>query len=61
MLKGTKLAPNFPVTSLAELSESRSGSDLKEMCRNAAMVPVREYMRGADGNQEVLEKAQLEV
>ena len=46
---------------LALLSEGFSGSDLKEMCRNAAMVPVREYMRSADNNREMLEKGQLEV
>lgn len=61
MLKDTKLAPEFPLSSLAELSESFSGSDLREMCRNAAMVPVREYMRSASENQELLKKGQLEV
>ena len=61
MLKDTKLAPEFPLSSLAELSENFSGSDLREMCRNAAMVPVREYMRGAGENQELLKKGQLEV
>lgn len=60
MLKDTKLAPEFPMTSLAELSEGYSGSDLREMCRNAAMVPVREYMRGAAEHRELLEKGQLE-
>lgn len=49
------------MTSLAELSEGYSGSDLREMCRNAAMVPVREYMRGAAEHRELLEKGQLEV
>lgn len=33
------------LSTLAGLTEDMSGSDLKELCRNAAMVPVREYMR----------------
>jgi SpoVK/Ycf46/Vps4 family AAA+-type ATPase len=45
MLKDTKLAPNFPMHTLVGITEGASGSDLKEMCRHAAMVPVREYMR----------------
>ena len=49
------------MSSLAELSEGYSGSDLREMCRNAAMVPVREYMRRAADNQDLLEKGQREV
>lgn len=61
MLKDTTLSPGFSVPALAELSEGQSGSDLKEMCRNAAMVPVREYVRGAGADQEVLAKGQLEV
>lgn len=61
MLKDTKLASEFPMSSLVDLSEGYSGSDLREMCRNAAMIPVREYMRGAGENQELLEKGQLEV
>jgi len=61
MLKDTTLAPNFPMDALAELSEGHSGSDLKEMCRNAAMVPVREYVRGTGEDQTLLAKGQLEV
>ncbi|KAG5654306.1 hypothetical protein H0H81_004725 [Sphagnurus paluster] len=60
MLKETKLVPNFPMSELAELTEGHSGSDLKEMCRNAAMVPVREYMRSTAHNTELMEKGQLE-
>lgn len=44
-LKDTKLSPNFQLDALAHSTVSYSGSDLKELCRNAAMVPVREYMR----------------
>ena len=38
---------NPPISSetLAGHAEGLSGSDLRELCRNAAMVPVRELMR----------------
>ncbi|KAF8895232.1 ATPase [Infundibulicybe gibba] len=60
MLKDTKLSHDFSMNVLAELSEGYSGSDLREMCRNAAMVPVREYVRKASTNQELLSKGQIE-
>jgi len=46
---------------LVSKTDGMSGSDLKEMCRNAAMVPVREYLKEAGGDRETLEKGQLEV
>lgn len=61
MLKDTQVSPEFSMGALAELTEGYSGSDLREMCRNAAMVPVREYVRSTADNQELLEKGQLEV
>jgi len=61
MLKETKLAPDFPMEQLASLTEGFSGSDLKESCRKAAMVPVRQYVRSASVSQEMLEKGQVEV
>ena len=61
MLKETKLAPDFPMEQLASLTEGFSGSDLRESCRKAAMVPVRQYVRSASVNQEMLEKGQVEV
>lgn len=61
MLKDTQLAPGFSMAGLAEITEGHSGSDLRELCRNAAMVPVREFMRSAEGNEELLAKGQLEV
>ncbi|KAF8627417.1 hypothetical protein AX17_006232 [Amanita inopinata Kibby_2008] len=60
MLKETKLSNDFPMEQLAELTEGFSGSDLKELCRNAAMVPVREFVRSASVDQETLAKGQLE-
>lgn len=61
MLQETPLAPNFPMAMLAELSSGQSGSDLREMCRNAAMVPVREFVRTTKGDKGLLELGQLEV
>ncbi|KJA23297.1 hypothetical protein HYPSUDRAFT_40129 [Hypholoma sublateritium FD-334 SS-4] len=60
MLKDTKLSPDFSIAILAEQTEGLSGSDLRELCRNAAMVPVREFMRSSTGNPKALEKGQLE-
>jgi len=60
MLKGVPLAPNFPMRALAEDSRGKSGSDLKEMCRNAAMLPVRELVRQAKGDVALLARTQDE-
>lgn len=61
MLKDTPLAPNFPMRALAEFSMGKSGSDLKEMCRNASMLPVREHLREADGDVALLVHMQDKV
>ncbi|KAG1884136.1 hypothetical protein F4604DRAFT_1491157, partial [Suillus subluteus] len=42
MLKDTKLDPNLSLRILASQTTGFSGSDLHELCRNTAMVPVRE-------------------
>jgi SpoVK/Ycf46/Vps4 family AAA+-type ATPase len=60
MLKDTPLEPDFPVRLLAQRSVGMSGSDLRELCRNAAMLPVREYVRETSTDQEALAKGQLE-
>ncbi|WWD18592.1 hypothetical protein CI109_103045 [Kwoniella shandongensis] len=45
MLAHTKLAPDFSIAQLARRTDGLSGSDLRETCRNAAMMPVQELMR----------------
>lgn len=45
MLSKTTLSPDFSISHLARLTEGRSGSDLKELCREAAMRPLREEIR----------------
>lgn len=46
---------------LASQTEGLSGSDLKELCRSAAMVPVREYLRATAGDREALDAGQVEA
>ena len=46
LLTDTKLDQDeFDLELLVRASEGMSGSDIKEMCRDAAMSPVREYIR----------------
>jgi len=61
MLKDVLLAPDFPMRLLAEHAKGKSGSDLKELCRNAAMLPVREFVRKANGDVALLARGQEEV
>lgn len=52
ILRGTKIdTQNFDLEYLVRVSAGMSGSDIKEACRDAAMGPVREYIRRkkADG------------
>ena len=52
ILRGTKTDPaHFSLDHLVRLSAGMSGSDIKEACRDAAMGPVREFIRRkkADG------------
>src|SRR5712672_2198356 len=61
MLRDVQLAPGFPMRALAEYSRGQSGSGLKELCRNAAMLPVRELVRKANGDFASLVQGQKEV
>lgn len=61
MLKDTHLANQFSLQKLAEETDGLSGSDLKEMCRNAAMRPMREFIREAEDVREKLDRCQEEV
>ncbi|KAL2206645.1 AAA-domain-containing protein [Sarocladium strictum] len=46
ILQGCKKDPEeFDVEYVSNLTAGMSGSDIKEACRDAAMAPVREYMR----------------
>ena len=47
ILKDTKLDTDgdFDLDELVRKTAGMSGSDLKEACRDAAMVPIREYIR----------------
>jgi ATPase family AAA domain-containing protein 1 len=45
LLKKASLAPDFSIDRLVTATEGYSGSDIKEMCRNAAMTPLREYLK----------------
>lgn len=53
ILKDTKTDPqNFNIDYVARVTAGMSGSDIKEACRDAAMAPVREFIREhrASGN-----------
>ena len=46
VLKDTKVdKDNFDLEYLIKVTAGMSGSDIKEACRDAAMVPVREFIR----------------
>ena len=45
VLHETKLDPEFDMEYIALITEGMSGSELKEACRDAAMVPMREAIR----------------
>lgn len=54
MLYKTSLSPSVDISLLAARTEGFSGSDLQELCRNAAMVPLKEFMRSPEGMKGTL-------
>jgi SpoVK/Ycf46/Vps4 family AAA+-type ATPase len=61
MLRETELEIDFPLDELARQTDGLSGSDLKELCRNAAMTPVREYMKRVEGDSTAMANMQSQV
>ncbi|KAK1237843.1 hypothetical protein MKX07_003679 [Trichoderma sp. CBMAI-0711] len=62
ILKDAKVdAEHFDLDHVAKITAGMSGSDIKEACRDAAMAPVREYMRqhGRDGSKRPVDPAQF--
>ena len=55
ILRNTTLTPSLSLEFLAERTDGSSGSDLHELCRNAAMGPLKEFMR-REGGLEGLKK-----
>lgn len=51
ILKDTKLSEDFNMDELVSRTAGMSGSDLTESCRDAAMVPIREYIRSFAGKK----------
>lgn len=55
ILKDTKLDDEaFDLQDLVRRTAGMSGSDLKETCRDAAMIPVREYIKEKRASGETL-------
>ncbi|KAI9436486.1 AAA-domain-containing protein [Lactarius indigo] len=50
LLRDVRLVPDFPMRALVEHSDGMSGSDLKELCRNAATSPLGELVRQGNGD-----------
>ena len=61
MLGDTELDASLTLEVLAAKTTGFSGSDLRELCRSAAMVPVRECMREMAHDEEAIKKVGQEV
>lgn len=53
LLKDARLDKTFELGEVVKRSQGMSGSDLKEACRNAAMIPVREYLGSKEGRESM--------
>ncbi|OLL26258.1 putative AAA domain-containing protein [Neolecta irregularis DAH-3] len=60
MLRNSLLEESFPLDSLVMRTTGLSGSDIKEIVRNAAMAPLREFVRQKGASREELAKAAAE-
>lgn len=57
VLQDTKTdGDNFDIDYIAKLTAGMSGSDIKETCRDAAMAPVREFMKEHRGSGRSMNK-----
>jgi SpoVK/Ycf46/Vps4 family AAA+-type ATPase len=54
-MRTVKLEADFPFNEIAKQTDGLSGSDLKEICRNAVMTPISEYISSLKGNISSLE------
>lgn len=45
ILENNRLDPDFDIELIAEQTEGYCGSDLKELCKYAAMIPIREVIK----------------
>ncbi|RKP15244.1 P-loop containing nucleoside triphosphate hydrolase protein [Piptocephalis cylindrospora] len=48
ILRDASLHPDLTISRLVSITEGFSGSDLKEMCRHAVMIPRREYIHSIE-------------
>lgn len=58
VLGDTKRHPDFDLEYIARVTAGMSGSDLKEACRDAAMVPMREYIRSRKESGDLVSRAE---
>ena len=60
-LKGLDLDQNIDWLKLHEITEGYSGADISNVCRDAAMMPMRKKLASGSFNIANLEKIQNEI